>query len=85
LIKIYIKIRWLLHVSVYDHHQGALQLSLAKVILILKHSVRLRRNLLWGGVVACPSMACVLCAVQSTAHRLVTNYDVTLLNVFISI
>jgi len=23
LIKIYIKIRWLLHVSVYDHHQGA--------------------------------------------------------------
>jgi len=22
-IKIYIKIRWLLHVSVYDHHQGA--------------------------------------------------------------
>jgi hypothetical protein len=47
---------------------GSLQLSLAKVILILKHSVRLRRNLLCGGVAACPSVACVLCAVRSTAH-----------------
>jgi hypothetical protein len=47
---------------------GSLQWSLAKVILILKHSVRLRRNLLCGGVAACPSMACVLYAVQSTAH-----------------
>ena len=47
---------------------GSLQLSLAKVILILKHSVRLRRNLLCGGVAACPGMACVLYAVQSTAH-----------------
>ena len=45
---------------------GSWQLSLAKVILILKHSVRLRRNLLCGGVAACPGMACVLCAVQST-------------------
>ena len=44
---------------------GSLQFSLAKFILILKHSVRLRRNLLCGGVAACPSMACVLCAVQS--------------------
>jgi hypothetical protein len=48
---------------------GTLQLSLAKVILILKHSVRLSRNLLFGGVAACPSMACVLCAVQSTARN----------------
>ena len=47
---------------------GSLQLSLAKVILILKHSVRLRRNLLCGGVAACPSMLCVLCAVQSKLH-----------------
>jgi hypothetical protein len=47
---------------------GSLQLSLAKLILILKHSVRLRRNLLYGGVAACPSVTCVLCAVQSTAH-----------------
>ena len=44
---------------------GSLQLSLAKFILILKHSVRLRLYLLCGGVAACPSMACVLCAVQS--------------------
>ena len=45
---------------------GSLQLSLATVTLILKHSVRLRRNLLCGGVAACPSMACVLCAVLCT-------------------
>ena len=45
---------------------GSLQLSLAKVIMILKHSVRLCRNLLRSGVAACPSVACVLCAVQST-------------------
>ena len=32
---------------------GSLQLSLAKVILILKHSVKLRRYLLCGGVAAC--------------------------------
>ena len=48
---------------------GSLQLSLAKLISILKHSVWLRYNLLCDGVAACPSMACVLCAVQSTAHN----------------
>ena len=48
---------------------GSLQLSLAKVILILKRSVRLRRYLLCGGVAACPSMACVLCAVLCAAHN----------------
>jgi hypothetical protein len=48
---------------------GSLQLSLAKGILILKHSVNLYRDLLCGGVAACPSMACVLCVVQSTAHN----------------
>ena len=42
---------------------GSLQWSLAKVILILKRPVSLRRSLLCGGVAACPSMACVLCAV----------------------
>jgi hypothetical protein len=42
---------------------GNLQLSLAKLIFILKHSVKLCRNLLCVGVAACPSMACVLCAV----------------------
>ena len=55
---------------------GSLQLNLAKVILILKHSVRLCRYLLFGGVAACPSMACVLCAVQSTAHSTVGEYIV---------
>jgi len=48
---------------------GSLQLSLPKIILTLKHSVRLRRNLLCGGVAACPCMAYVLCAVQSTTQN----------------
>jgi hypothetical protein len=47
---------------------GSLQLSLAKVILILNHSARLHRNLLCGGVAACPGMARVLCAVQSETY-----------------
>ena len=47
---------------------GSLQLSLSRVILILKYSVRLRRNLLCGGVAACPSVACVLCSAQHTVH-----------------
>ena len=42
---------------------GSLQLSLAKVIFILKHSVKLGLYLLCGGVAACPGMTCVLCAV----------------------
>ena len=44
-------------------------MSLAKIILILKHSVKLRRYFLCGSVAACPGMACVLCGVQSTAHN----------------
>jgi hypothetical protein len=66
---------------------GCFQLSLTKVILILKHAIRLRPNLLSGGVAARPSMACVLCVVQSTAHNThaLTNYDVNLLHVLISI
>ena len=52
----------------------ALLLGLAKVIPILKHSVRLRRYLLFSGV-ACPSVVCVLCAVQSTAHSTHTTLE----------
>jgi len=44
-------------------------LSLAKFILILKHSVKLRHNLLCGGVAACPSVVCVFCAVLNTAQN----------------
>jgi len=43
---------------------GSLQLSLAKVILILRHSVKL----IFGGLATCISVTCMLCAVQSTAH-----------------
>jgi len=65
---------------------GSLQLSLAKVVLILKHSVRLCRNLLWGGVTACPSMAYVLCAVQSTAHNTHnTHFNVNCIRVLINV
>ena len=72
----------------------SLQLSLAKVILILKHSVRLHSNLSCGGVAACPSMLRVMCAVQSTVHtpywdmlphHRMKNYYVILPNVLISI
>jgi hypothetical protein len=40
-----------------------LVLSLAKVIL--KHSVKLRRYMLFGGVAACRRAECVLCVVQN--------------------
>jgi hypothetical protein len=45
--------------------------SLAKVTLLLKHSVKLRRCILCGDVAACLEMACVLSA-QQTAHTTFT-------------
>jgi hypothetical protein len=48
---------------------GSLQLCLAKVILMLKHSVRLHRNVLCCGVAASPSMPCVLCALFCAEHN----------------
>ena len=50
---------------------GSLQLCLANIILVLKHSVSLRRNLLCGGVAACLCMACALCAVRNWTLRFV--------------
>ena len=46
-----------------------LTLNMAKVIFMLKHSVKLRRYLLCGCVAACHGMACVLYAVQNAQHR----------------
>jgi hypothetical protein len=43
-----------------------LALNLSKVILTLKHSVKLRRRLLCGCVAACHGMACVLYAAHTT-------------------
>jgi hypothetical protein len=43
-----------------------LVLNLAKVIFMLKHSVKLRRYMLFGDVAACHTAACVLCAVHTT-------------------
>ena len=45
-----------------------LALNLAKVIFILKDSVKLRRYLLYGCVAACHGMASVLHAVQNTTE-----------------
>ena len=41
-----------------------LSLNLTKVIFMLKHSVKLRRYMLFDDVVACHRAACVLCAAQ---------------------
>ena len=65
-IKIYIKI----HINIAPtcfglrSSSGSL-LNLAKVILILEHSVKLRRYLLCGGVATCHGTACVLFVVHS--------------------
>jgi uncharacterized membrane protein len=45
-----------------------LVLSLAKVMFILKHSVKLRRYMLFGDVAACQRAECVLCAVQNATQ-----------------
>ena len=42
--------------------------SLAKVTLLLKHSVKLRCCILCGGVAACREMACVLFVVHNKQH-----------------
>ena len=45
--------------------------SLAKVIFVLKHSVKLRHYELSGGVAACHGMPCVLCAQHTTNKTLI--------------
>ena len=45
-----------------------LALNLAKVIFMLKYSVKLSRYLLCGFVKACHGMACMLRAVQNALH-----------------
>ena len=42
-----------------------LVLNLAKVIFMLKHSVKLRRYMLFGDVAACHGAAHVLCVAQT--------------------
>ena len=44
-------------------------MNLAKIIFMLKHSVKLGHYMIFGDVAACHIVACVLCAVQhSTQH-----------------
>jgi len=45
-------------------------LNLAKVIFMFKHSVKLRRYILFGGVAACHRVAFVLCAVHTTQNKI---------------
>ena len=47
--------------------------SLAKFILLLKHSVKLRRCILCGDVAACREMACVLFVVQTHSAEHATH------------
>ena len=51
-----------------------LALNLAKVIFMLKLSVKLRRYLLCGCVASCHGMTCVLYAVHSPQHTTLTEY-----------
>ena len=52
-----------------------LALNLAKVILMLKHSVKLGRYLLCGCVAACYGTACVLHAVQNAFHDMLPKLN----------
>ena len=45
-----------------------LVLNLAKVIFMLKHSVKWRIYMLFGDLAACHIAACVLCALQNAQH-----------------
>jgi len=63
---------------------GSLQLSLDKVILILKRLVRLHRNLIRGGVASAQQKIHTPYWDMLPHHR-ITNYGVTLANVLISI
>ena len=57
--------------------------SLAKVTLLLKHSVKLRRHILCEDVAACREMACVL--FHNMLPHLHTIYDIILLSVLTEI
>ena len=53
--------------------------SLAKVTLLLKHSVKLRRCILCGDVTACREMACVLFVVHLVGVIREDNFTFTVL------
>jgi hypothetical protein len=63
-----------------------LVLNLSKVIFMLKHSVKLRRYMLYGDVAACHRGTCVLCAQHTThtplcdmlPHNRIINNDIIL-------
>ena len=58
-----------------------LVLNLAKVIFMLKQSVKLRRYMLFGDVAACQSGVCVVCTANKThmlPHHQITYNDVIL-------
>ena len=56
-------------------------MNLAKVIFMLKHSVKLSRYMLFGDVAACHRAACVFCAVlccDMLPHHQITYNDLIL-------
>ena len=54
-----------------------LVLNLDKVIFMLKHSVKLRRYMLFGDVAACHRVACVCCAQQTRHTYYITKQHIT--------
>jgi hypothetical protein len=69
--KIYIKTKIKLLITCFGPRpsSGSFHLSLAKVTLMLKQSVKLRRYVLCGGVAACCVCVCtVCCALNIAAH-----------------
>ena len=54
--------------------------SLAKVTLLLKHSVKLRRRILRGDVAACREVACVLFVVQTDTQYQSAQHNQTVKN-----
>jgi hypothetical protein len=68
--KIYIKIRTKYRSYMFRSTTiiRELVLNLAKVIFVLKHSVKLRRYMLFGDVAACHRAECVLCVVQNATE-----------------
>ena len=55
--------------------------SLAKVTLLLKHSVKLRRCVLYGDVAVCHETACVHTPFHDILPHIHTIYDIVLPNV----
>ena len=59
--------------------------SLAKVVFLLKHSVKLRRRILCGDVAACRETACVLFVVQTPSVKVCSLQSLFVLETYSNI